>query len=88
LTEREYNNFRKILFDYGGFDPVLVHNCHSGKPYDFKLNKFRRISDFQQKYGSARSFLTKPENSKDWDEYYEFCHAVLKQEDRELFKIP
>ena len=86
MNEQNYKLFLEILYDYGGFDPVLLHNCNGGKSYDFKVNKFKRINDFQKKHGSARPILKRPENSKFWGEYYEFYHAVLKQEDWELYK--
>ena len=77
MDEQNYKDFRKILFDYGDFDPVLIHNSSNGKPYQFKLNKRKRLEEFQKIYGSAHRLLKKPENKKDWIEYYEFSHAVF-----------
>jgi len=70
MSYNDYLKFKKILHDFGGFDPIDVYNHVKGPAFDFRVEKQSRLKRFQKEHGSAIELLEK--NKKDADEYFPF----------------
>lgn len=85
MDEKDYTEYRKIVHDWGGFDQGLVGSCIEGPAFDFKINKMRRLVEYQIKHGIAQNIIGREENLKDWGVLRSFYGASMKPEDEKKY---
>jgi len=84
-----YDGFRKLLYDYGGFDPMLVVNCTAGPAYEHKLRNIRAINNYIRQHKGLYDLIANAEDKTDWGVFYgDWGHAALREEDwRSIYGI-
>jgi len=57
MNLEDYEDYRKIIHDWGQYAPVEILQPHDKPTFNFRIDKVRRLVEFQMKHGLARKIL-------------------------------
>jgi hypothetical protein len=60
MSASDYKVFRKLLYDYGKFSPLMVHQAGEGDGpvYEKQTAMIKAVEDFEEKHGNPSIHLS------------------------------